>query len=159
MFDFLQDVNPKMQRTGQTGGGETRLTLCGPRSVVTTERNGVPPSGSYLGPHPLWCNKAVCRCAVCSEFHRSFNSCQSQEYRLSRKKTENRCLTILEVPVERLVAPGRTKKTRSRCVVWDLAEVEAWLRSRRQPGGDDVVRKAPVPDFRMRKSGPSRKTG
>ena len=47
----------------------------------------------------------------------------------------------------------------ARCVVWDLAEVEAWLRSRRQPGGDDVVRKAPVPDYRMRKSGTSRKMG
>jgi prophage regulatory protein len=39
----------------------------------------------------------------------------------------------------------------ARCVVWDLAEVEAWLRSRRQPGGTDVVKKAPVPDFRRRK--------
>jgi prophage regulatory protein len=38
----------------------------------------------------------------------------------------------------------------ARCVVWDLAEVEAWLRSRRQPGSSDVVRKAPVPDFRKR---------
>ncbi len=37
-----------------------------------------------------------------------------------------------------------------RCVVWDLAEVEAWLRSRRQPGSADVVKKAPAPDFRKR---------
>jgi len=40
----------------------------------------------------------------------------------------------------------------ARCVVWDLAEVEAWLQSRRQPGADDVVKKAPVPDFRQRKN-------
>ena len=40
----------------------------------------------------------------------------------------------------------------ARCVVWDLAEVEAWLQSRRQPGAADVVKKAPVPDFRKRKS-------
>ncbi|MEI6025078.1 MAG: AlpA family phage regulatory protein [Betaproteobacteria bacterium] len=39
----------------------------------------------------------------------------------------------------------------ARCVVWDLAEVEAWLRSRRQPGSSDVVKKAPAPDFRRRK--------
>jgi len=39
----------------------------------------------------------------------------------------------------------------ARCVVWDLAEVDAWLCSRRQPGGSDVVKKAPVPDFRMRR--------
>ena len=39
----------------------------------------------------------------------------------------------------------------ARCVVWDLAEVEAWLESRRQIGTTDV-RKAPVPDFRKRKN-------
>jgi prophage regulatory protein len=40
----------------------------------------------------------------------------------------------------------------ARCVVWDLAEVEAWLLSRRQSGGAEVVKKAPVPDFRKRQS-------
>ena len=39
----------------------------------------------------------------------------------------------------------------ARCVVWDLAEVEEWLRSRRQPGGNELVKKAPTPDFRQRK--------
>ena len=39
----------------------------------------------------------------------------------------------------------------ARCVVWDLAEVETWLRSRRQSGSADAVKKAPVPDFRRRK--------
>ena len=38
----------------------------------------------------------------------------------------------------------------ARCVVWDLAEVDAWLRSRRQPEGSEAVKKAPVPDFRKR---------
>lgn len=42
----------------------------------------------------------------------------------------------------------------ARCVVWDLAEVEAWLRSRRQ----SEVKKAPVPDYRQRKKKPSRET-
>ena len=42
----------------------------------------------------------------------------------------------------------------ARCVVWDLAEVEAWLQSRRQPGAADFVKKAPVPDFRQRMSRP-----
>lgn len=41
-----------------------------------------------------------------------------------------------------------------RCVVWDLAEVEAWLRSRRQPPAGTEVKKAPVPDYRLR--GPTR---
>ena len=38
-----------------------------------------------------------------------------------------------------------------RCVVWDLAEVEAWLRSRRNPTAGDEVKKAPVPDYKLRK--------
>jgi prophage regulatory protein len=36
-----------------------------------------------------------------------------------------------------------------RCVVWDLAEVMAWLDSRRR-GGDSGVKKAPAPDYRLR---------
>lgn len=36
-----------------------------------------------------------------------------------------------------------------RCVVWDLAEVMAWLDSRRR-GGDGGVKKAPAPDYRLR---------
>ena len=47
----------------------------------------------------------------------------------------------------------------ARCVVWDLAEVEEWLRSRRQPGGNELVKKAPMPDFRKRKSKTLRETG
>ena len=38
----------------------------------------------------------------------------------------------------------------ARCVVWDLAEVMAWLQSRRQAGSKGV-KKAPMPDFRRRK--------
>jgi prophage regulatory protein len=37
----------------------------------------------------------------------------------------------------------------ARCVVWDLAEVMAWLQSRRQAGSKGV-KKAPMPDFRQR---------
>jgi prophage regulatory protein len=37
----------------------------------------------------------------------------------------------------------------ARCVVWDLAEVMAWLQSRRAAGGGGV-RKAPAPDVRKR---------
>lgn len=36
-----------------------------------------------------------------------------------------------------------------RCVVRDLAEVMAWLDSRRR-GGDGGVKKAPAPDYRLR---------
>ena len=37
----------------------------------------------------------------------------------------------------------------ARCVVWDLAEVMAWLQSRRQAGSSGV-KKAPPPDVRRR---------
>jgi predicted DNA-binding transcriptional regulator AlpA len=37
----------------------------------------------------------------------------------------------------------------ARCVVWDLAEVMAWLQSRRQAGSNGV-KKAPMPDARKR---------
>lgn len=37
----------------------------------------------------------------------------------------------------------------ARCVVWDLAEVMAWLQRRRQAGSNGV-KKAPMPDFRQR---------
>ena len=37
-----------------------------------------------------------------------------------------------------------------RCVVGDLAEVMAWLDSRRR-GGDGGVKKAPAPDYRLRR--------
>ena len=40
----------------------------------------------------------------------------------------------------------------ARCVVWDLVEVETWLRSRRQPSESDAMKKAPTPDFRKRQS-------
>jgi prophage regulatory protein len=36
-----------------------------------------------------------------------------------------------------------------RCVVWDLAEVMAWLESRRR-GDEGGVKKAPGPDYRLR---------
>jgi prophage regulatory protein len=44
----------------------------------------------------------------------------------------------------------------ARCVVWDLAEIEAWLWSRRQPGGLDPAKRAPLPDFRRRVHGRSK---
>src|SRR3546814_6080180 len=42
-----------------------------------------------------------------------------------------------------------------RCVVWDLAEVEAWLASRRS----SPIGRAPSPDVRQRRSRPVREPG
>ena len=43
----------------------------------------------------------------------------------------------------------------SRCVVWDLAEVEAWLASRRSA----PIARAQSPDVRQRRSRPVREPG
>lgn len=42
----------------------------------------------------------------------------------------------------------------SRCVVWDLAEVEAWIEERRQASNAGRVKHAPAPDVRKRRTRP-----
>ncbi|WP_180116570.1 LysR substrate-binding domain-containing protein, partial [Acinetobacter sp. YH12140] len=42
----------------------------------------------------------------------------------------------------------------ARCVVWDLAEVEAWLEERRQASRKNAVKRAPSPDVKLRKFRP-----
>lgn len=42
----------------------------------------------------------------------------------------------------------------SRCVVWDLAEVEAWLDARRRASQANAIERAPSPDVRLRRSRP-----
>lgn len=42
----------------------------------------------------------------------------------------------------------------SRCVVWDLAEVEAWIDARRKVSDAAQMKRAPSPDVRQRKRRP-----
>lgn len=42
----------------------------------------------------------------------------------------------------------------ARCVVWDLAEVEAWLEERRQASREKAIKRAPSPDVKLRKFRP-----
>jgi prophage regulatory protein len=44
----------------------------------------------------------------------------------------------------------------SRCVVWDLAEVETWIDERRRASDAAAVHRAPAPDVRKRKTRPVR---
>lgn len=44
----------------------------------------------------------------------------------------------------------------SRCVVWDLAEVEAWLDARRRGSYAKTIQRAPNPDVKLRRSRPVR---
>ncbi|MBE0702845.1 MAG: AlpA family phage regulatory protein [Afipia sp.] len=41
-----------------------------------------------------------------------------------------------------------------RCVVWDLAEVEAWIEMRRQASYAKAIKRAPHPDVSLRKARP-----
>ncbi|HWL05399.1 MAG TPA: AlpA family phage regulatory protein [Xanthobacteraceae bacterium] len=45
----------------------------------------------------------------------------------------------------------------ARCVVWDLAEVEAWLDERRQASRERTIKRAPCPDVTLRKTRPVRR--
>ncbi|TXL76437.1 AlpA family phage regulatory protein [Vineibacter terrae] len=42
----------------------------------------------------------------------------------------------------------------SRCVVWDLSEIEAWLEGRRRASRAKAVKRAPIPDVQLRKTRP-----
>lgn len=39
-----------------------------------------------------------------------------------------------------------------RCVVWDLGEVEVWIDERRRASDEALIKRAPSPDVRQRKS-------
>lgn len=43
-----------------------------------------------------------------------------------------------------------------RCVVWDLAEVEAWIDERRQASDASLIARSPSPDVRQRRARPVR---
>lgn len=45
----------------------------------------------------------------------------------------------------------------ARCVVWDMAEVEAWLEVRRQDASQAQMQRAPSPDVRQRRTRPVKK--
>ena len=51
--------------------------------------------------------------------------------------------------------PRRFRLT-PRCVVWDLAEVEAWIEERRLASDASQIKSAPAPDVRQRKTRPVR---
>jgi len=44
----------------------------------------------------------------------------------------------------------------ARCVVWDLAEVEAWIEERRRASSGDAFKRAPSPEVRLRRARPVR---
>ena len=43
-----------------------------------------------------------------------------------------------------------------RCVVWDVDEVERWIEERRRASSAHLIKRAPSPDVRKRKTRPVR---
>lgn len=82
----------------------------------------------------------------------------SAQYRRTLRRSELRQMvpladtTIYEME-RRGDFPRRFNLT-PRCVVWDLAEVEAWLTERRFASEQAQTKRAPSPDVRQRKTRP-----
>ena len=81
-------------------------------------------------------------------------------YRATIRRTQLRQIvpvadtTIYEME-QRGEFPRRFNLT-PRCVVWDLAEVEAWIQERRLASEAAATKRAPPPDVRQRKTRPVR---
>ncbi len=79
-------------------------------------------------------------------------------YRRTIRRTELRQIVPLAdttiYDMERRGEFPRRFNLTSRCVVWDLTEVEAWLDARRQASDTAQLKRAPSPDVRQRKRRP-----
>lgn len=80
------------------------------------------------------------------------------QFRRTLRRTELRKIVPLSdttiYEMERRGEFPRRFNLTARCVVWDLAEVEAWLASRREASEANQVKRAPSPDVRQRTSRP-----
>jgi prophage regulatory protein len=83
-----------------------------------------------------------------------------QRYRRTVRRAElRRIVPLADTTIYELEQRGefpRRFNLTPRCVVWDLAEVEAWLDARREASQAAVIAKAPCPDVRQRRSRPVR---
>jgi prophage regulatory protein len=83
-------------------------------------------------------------------------------YRLRRtvRRTElRRIVPLADTTIYELEQRGefpRRFNLTARCVVWDLAEIEAWLDERREASDAAGIAKAPCPDVRQRRTRPVR---
>lgn len=100
------------------------------------------------------------------EFERSESSCSmtqlvasnSMPFRRTIRRSELHKIVPLSgttiYDMERRGEFPRRFNLTSRCVVWDLAEIEAWVASRRQISDAAQIKRAPSPDVRQRKRRP-----
>lgn len=90
---------------------------------------------------------------------RSFGSNPTTVRRTVRRAELRRIVPLADTTIYQLEQRGEFPRRfylTSRCVVWDLGEVEAWIDSRRRASDAALIKRAPSPDVRQRKSRPVR---
>lgn len=80
-------------------------------------------------------------------------------HRTIRKPELRRIIPLADTTIYEMEQRGefpRRFNLTPRCVVWSLAEVEAWIGERRIASDANVLRRAPGPDVHLRKNRPVR---
>ncbi|MDP3175057.1 MAG: AlpA family phage regulatory protein [Phenylobacterium sp.] len=84
----------------------------------------------------------------------------TQRYRRTVRRAElRRIVPLADTTIYELEQRGefpRRFNLTPRCVVWDLAEVEAWIDERRRASDASLVARSPCPDVRQRRARPVR---
>ena len=86
----------------------------------------------------------------------SFNSLDRVK-RMLRRKELRLIVPLADTTIYEMERRGefpRRFNLTLRCVVWDLAEVEAWIEQRRKDSDARLVSVAPSPDVRLRRTRP-----
>ena len=87
-----------------------------------------------------------------------FVAAGSRQLRRTIRRHELHCMVPLAdttiYDMERRGDFPRRFNLTARCVVWDAAEVEAWLDARRKASDSAQLKRAPSPDVRQRKHRP-----
>lgn len=77
--------------------------------------------------------------------------------RIIRRQELHRMVPLADTTIYDLERRGefpRRFNITARCVVWDAAEVEAWLEARRKASDTSQLKRAPSPDVRQRRRNP-----
>ncbi|WP_375268367.1 helix-turn-helix transcriptional regulator [Phenylobacterium sp.] len=87
-------------------------------------------------------------------------SSSTPRYRRTVRRAElRRIVPLADTTIYELEQRGefpRRFNLTPRCVVWDLAEVEAWIEERRRASDASLIGRSPSPDVRQRRARPVR---
>lgn len=89
----------------------------------------------------------------------AFGSSTPRYRRTIRRPELRRIVPLADTTIYELEQRGefpRRFNLTPRCVVWDLAEVEAWIDERRRASDASLIARSPSPDVRQRRSRPVR---